>query len=270
MHLDGLHHVSAITSAGAECADFYGLLLGLDRVPSKSGDSSRLAFGDSGGACGGAIGFTEVAGAPSGKPGSGFVHRVLWRVQGPRALEFWKGRLELAGVAAEEVAGDAGLRFADPDGLEHELAVGGSADRPAASSTSIPRELRIRGLAGVRAHARSSVESSDLLAGRLEFRALAAGEWLVRGPRRQARYGCDAPPPGRAVQGAGTVTHVTWSCPPGELRAWRQRVIGMGATVSRIDGERPSFFFREPDGVLFSVAAEDAEATGPPLRRRRT
>jgi hypothetical protein len=70
------------------------------------------------------------------------------------------------------------------------------------------------------------------------------------------RYETAAPPPTRPVEAAGSVRHVAWACRPGEERAWRQRVIGMGATVSRLiecDGYR-CFFFREPDGVLFGVA----------------
>ena len=75
------------------------------------------------------------------------------------------------------------------------------------------------------------------------------------------RYETDAPPPSRPVEGAGTVRHLAWSCRPGQERAWRQRVIGMGATVSRViecDGYR-CFFFREPDGVLFAVATRRCE-----------
>jgi glyoxalase family protein len=136
-------------------------------------------------------------------------------------------------------------------------------DRPPVPG--LPPALR---LAGVRAFVAGSVQSSDLLAGRLGFSAAGAGEWRIGPPPGPARYACDPPPSTRPLQGAGTVHHVAWRCASGEERAWRQRVIGMGATVSRLceeDGIR-WFFFREPDGVLFSVAsAGRALSTSSPL-----
>jgi hypothetical protein len=116
--------------------------------------------------------------------------------------------------------------------------------------------LAICALSGVRAYAAASVQSGDLLAGRLGFESCGEGAWRVGAGPEAARYETDAPPPSRPVEGAGTVRHVAWSCRPGHERAWRQRVIGMGATVSRViecDGYS-CFFFREPDGVLFGVA----------------
>ncbi|HEU5105956.1 MAG TPA: hypothetical protein VFU11_08945, partial [Solirubrobacterales bacterium] len=114
----------------------------------------------------------------------------------------------------------------------------------------------IRALTGVRAYAAASVQSGDLLAGRLGFESCGEGAWRVGAGAEAVRYETDAPPPSRPVEGAGTVRHIAWGCRPGHERAWRQRVIGMGATVSRViecDGYS-CFFFREPDGVLFGVA----------------
>jgi glyoxalase family protein len=264
MNLEGIHHVAAITAQRGDCIDFYSLLLGLDRIDRRGHKRQALTFGNRSGNPGSVLSFSDVPGAPAGVSGSGLVHRLQWRVKAETALAFWQRRLELAGVRVEAIGaaagGPAGLRFSDPEGLGHELLIDDSDDAALIPArTLIPWEFRLRGLAGVRAHVRGSVESSDLLAGRLGFEALAGGEWRVRGQRRQARYGCDPPPPSRPLQGAGTVTHVAWSCRPGQERAWRQRVIGMGATVSPvIDADRfRCFFFREPDGVLFSIATQD-------------
>lgn len=271
MNLEGIHHVAAITARRGDCIDFYSLLLGLDRIDRRGRNRQALTFGNRSGAPGSVLSFSDVPGAPAGGPGVGLVHRLQWRVAAPTALVFWQRRLELAGVRVETI-GEAdedpvALRFEDPESLEHEFRVDDSDDAALIPArTLIPWEFRLRGLAGVRAHARASAESSDLLAGRLGFERLGSGEWLVRGQHRQAGYGCDPPPPSRPRQGAGTVTHVAWSCRPGEERAWRQRVIGMGATVSPvIDAERfRCFFFREPDGVLFSIATRDASRRGAP------
>lgn len=250
MNLFGLHHVTAIASDWRQSSDFYGLLLGLDRVTGSDG-TLNFAGGPKGGAP--VISFDVAPGAPRGSAGRGLVHRLQWSVSDPAALENWCRRLEVVGVAVTAWLNGAGdplaLRFSDPDGLEHELSFS-------------PRSDAGLRLTGVRAYAAASVQSGDLLAGRLGFAARGEGEWLVGSGDDAARYGCDPPPASRPVQGAGTVRQVVWSCAPGDERAWRQRVIGMGATVSRLiecDGYR-CFFFREPDGVLFGVATRYAPA----------
>jgi glyoxalase family protein len=249
MHLFGLHHVSAIASDWRDCSDFYGLLLGLHRVSNSDG---TLGFATAEDRIGPVLSFDVSPGAARGAAGRGLVHRLQWSVSEPTALELWRRRLEAVGIGVTAWLNGRGdplaLRFADPDGLEHEIALG-----PGRESLA---------LTGIRAYAAASVQSGDLLAGRLGFESCGEGSWRVGAGDEAVAYGCDPPPPSRPVQGAGTIRHVAWSCRPGEERAWRQRVIGMGATVSRVidcDGYR-CFFFREPDGVLFGVATSGAPA----------
>lgn len=249
MNLFGLHHVSAIASDWRDCSDFYGLLLGLNRVDNPDGTLGFATAEEPGGPV---LSFDVSPGASRGAPGRGLVHRVQWSVPEPNALEAWRRRLEAVGIGVTAWLNGRGdplaLRFSDPDGLEHEIALG-------------PGRQGLE-LTGLRAYAAASVQSGDLLAGRLGFEACGEGAWRVGAGAEAIAYACDAPPPSRPVQGAGTVRHVAWSCRPGEERAWRQRVIGMGATVSRLiecDGYR-CFFFREPDGVLFGVATRHAPA----------
>jgi glyoxalase family protein len=278
MNLSGLHHVSAIASSRRDCLDFYGRLLGL--IPVADPTAGTLAFRDEREGGGGVLSFAVSPGAPRGSAGRGFVHRLQWSVASSAALEFWRRRLESAGVSVTAWLDGAGeplaLRFSDPDGLDHELALPPAfvlsppisrkgrtpAGVPARGLSAIAPEVRIRALVGVRAYASASVQSGDLLAGRLGFESCGEGSWRVGAGEEAVAYACDPPPPSRPVQGAGTLRHVAWSCRPGEERAWRQRVIGMGATVSRLiecDGYR-CFFFREPDGVLFGVATRTAPA----------
>lgn len=253
MNLLGPHHVTSIASDWRACSDFYGLLLGLERVDSSDG-TLNFAAGSAGGVP--LLSFDISPGAARGTAGRGLVHRLQWSLADSATLDRWRQRLEAADITVTAwLDGDGdplALRFTDPDGLEHELSL-----TPGTHSLT---------LTGVRAYAAASVQSGDLLAGRLGFAAQGEGEWLVGSHPGAAGYGCDPPPPSRPVQGAGTVRHVAWSCRPGDERAWRQRVIGMGATVSRLidcDGYR-CFFFREPDGVLFGVATQQAAATTPP------
>jgi glyoxalase family protein len=272
MNLFGLHHVSAIAASRAECIDFYGRLLGLS--PAADPGSGTLAFTADPESGGGVLSFVVSPGVPRGTAGRGLVHRLQWSVSSPAALEFWRRRLDQAGVGVSAWLNGAGyplaLRFSDPDGLDHEMSLPPafvlSGDMPpqgrtpnlgaARTVSSVPPQMRIRALTGVHAYAAASVQSGDLLAGRLGFQACGEGSWRVGGGEGAVAYACDPPPPSRPVQGAGSVRHVAWSCRNGEERAWRQRVIGMGATVSRVIecGGYRCFFFREPDGVLFGVA----------------
>ncbi|HWT89845.1 MAG TPA: VOC family protein [Solirubrobacterales bacterium] len=262
MNLFGLHHVSAITSSPRECADFYGGLLGLS--PAADPGEGTLAFTADPRREGGVLSFVVSPGTPRGTAGRGLVHRLQWSVAGPAALEYWRRRLEGAGIGVTAWLNGAGdplaLRFSDPEGLDHELALPSAFVLGAPHGQ--PRTNAIQALTGIRAYAAASIQSGDLLAGRLGFESCGEGSWRIGTGEEIAAYLCDPPPPSRPVQGAGTVRHVAWTCGPGEERAWRQRVIGMGATVSRVIDcdDYYCFFFREPDGVLFGVATRHAPA----------
>lgn len=272
MNLLGLHHVSAIASSRRECLDFYGGLLGLSSA-AEAGDGT-LAFTADPEQRGGVLSFLLSPGAPTGTAGRGLVHCLQWSVNDPASLEHWRRRLERAGVAVTAWLNGRGnplaLRFSDPDGLDHELSL-----NPAFVLYSSHGEQRTNAdlvLTGVRVYAAASVQSGDLLAGRLGFESCGEGSWRIGAGAEAVRYGIDPPPPSRPVQGAGTVRHVAWSCCPGEERGWRQRVIGMGATVSRViecDGYR-CFFFREPDGVLFGVATSHGAGARPRFQLPRS
>ncbi|HSC21985.1 MAG TPA: hypothetical protein VLC07_09675, partial [Solirubrobacterales bacterium] len=151
MQLLGIDHVTAITASREECLDFYSGLLGVDSTVMR---------------------FIDAPGAPTGTPGPGMVHSVRWWVPGRRALEQWWARLDLCGIAAGmtyDAAGDpVAVRFADPEGLAHELIPRPAAERPrrleGRPAAGLPPALK---LAGVRAFVAGSVQSFDLLAGRL-------------------------------------------------------------------------------------------------------
>ena len=96
------------------------------------------------------------------------------------------------------------LRFADPEGLEHELAVIDTPDAPLiAEHPEIPSELALQGFDSVRAYSRDRERSRALLEETLEFGPAWRG---LGGPRRAARRPLRARPAARAagLQGAGT------------------------------------------------------------------
>src|SRR5205823_7202868 len=113
MKLEGIHHITAITADAQRNVDFYAGTLGL-RLVKKSVNQDHtsvyhLFYADETGDAGSDITFFEYPGAPIGRAGAGMIHRIIWRVTGPEALDFWHKRLSDAGY--ESSRADGSLRF---------------------------------------------------------------------------------------------------------------------------------------------------------------
>ena len=270
MELNGVHHITAITGDAQANVDFYVGVLGLRLVKKSVNQDSpsvyHLFFADEQGSAGSDLTFFESRGAPRGRPGAGMVHRIVWRVGSDDALDFWRERLEGAGrsVARTEAtsarapeAAAGGLRFADPEGLGHELVVDRSGDA-ALSGThdEIPAALVLLGFDGLRAFSAEAARSSAVLEETLGFEPAGDDRWEVRGETRGGFYACDEPPAERGLPGVGTVHHVAWSSPEADHDAWQQRIAdaGLGPTPVIDRHYFKSVYFREPSGVLFEIA----------------
>lgn len=260
MKLEGIHHISAITADARGNVEFYTGVLGLRMVKRTVNQDEpnvyHLFYGDEHGSPGMDLTFFEYPGAAPGVAGAGMVHRILWRVASPAALEFWHERLTARGMSAELV-GDS-LLFSDPEGLDHELLCEHSDDAPLrAISPEIPAEHALAGFAGVRAYSNYPVRSERLLAEGLGFERGEGEHWEVRGERRGGFYAYDpAPPEINRRQGAGTVHHVAFAAHKEDIEEWRTRVADAGArptpVIDRFYFE--SVYFLEPSGVLFEIA----------------
>ncbi|MGE5636217.1 MAG: VOC family protein, partial [Nocardioidaceae bacterium] len=209
MRLEGIHHITAITGDAPRNVDFYARVLGLRLVKKTVNQDDptvyHLFYADEGGSPGSDITFFEYPGLPTGRAGDGMVHRVLWRVGSEAALDFWAERLTGEGV--EALREDGGLRFADPDGLDHELLVADVEDEPLiADHPAVPAELALQGFHGVRAYLGQPDRSRTLLEQGLAFEPRADG-WEARGERRGGLYLAAAPPAPPARPGAGTGPH---------------------------------------------------------------
>ena len=125
MRLDGVHHITCITGDAPANVDFYTSVLGLRLVKKTVNQDDptvyHLFYADEKGSPGADLTFFEYPRALPGRAGGGMVHRIVWRVASSEALDFWASRL---GVERD---GDA-VRFADPEGLGHELVVDATAD----------------------------------------------------------------------------------------------------------------------------------------------
>ena len=258
MRLEGIHHISAITGDAPGNVDFYTRVMGLrlvaKTVNQDDPDVYHLFYADEKGSPGAELTFFEYPGTPRGRAGSGMVHRIVSRVASSEAIDFWEGRLAAEGVATERT-GDA-LRFADPEGLGHELVVSDADPALVAEHPEVPARFALGGFVGVRAYAGRADRSSALLRDVLGAREAADGSLELRGDRRGGTITLDPPPAERPLQGAGTVHHVAWGTTVAEHPAWHERLIEAGVRATPVIDRYyfHSIYFREPSGVLYEIA----------------
>jgi glyoxalase family protein len=259
VRLEGIHHITAITGDAQRSVDFYAGTLGLRLIKKTvnfdAPDVYHLYFGEESGAPGSILTFFEFPGATPGRAGAGMVHRILWRVGGPDALDFWAWRLGERGVETRRER--HGLVLRDPEGLEHELVVPTVADAPlTAEAGDIPPEHRLRGFEGARAFVADPSASGSLLREVLGFAGGAGDDWRVQGEERTNRWSYDPPPAAVPRQSGGSVHHIAWASRDSDHHAWRERLAAARAPVTGVIDRTyfRSVYFREPSGVLFEIA----------------
>lgn len=260
MKLDGIHHITAITADAPQNVRFYAGTLGLRLVKKCVNQDDptvyHLFYADEKGDPGSDITFFEYPGAPRGRAGAGMIHRIIWRVASDASLDFWEQRLRDHDVTTERT-GD-GLRFADPEGLSHELRIDRSGDEPLAADghPQVPPEHALLGFDGVRAYTADASASDPTLRSTLGFASETDDFYTARGERRGSFYAYDPAPGQRGLQGAGSVHHVAWAAPMEDEEAWRARVAEAGLRPTPVIDRYyfKSVYFREPSGVLFEIA----------------
>ncbi len=266
MQLDGLHHISAITGDARANLAFYTGVLGL-RLTAKTVNQDdptvyHLFYGDEHARPGADLTFFEYPRAVPGRPGAGMVHTIVSRVGSPEALGFWAERLTAHGVAVERTAGS--VRFADPEGLRHELVASTSADTPlTAVHPEVPEAFALQGFEGVRAYSAhpdgTGVVLERLMGATAKLDVGGEQAWELRGERRGGWIAFDPAPAEPGRQSAGTVHHVAWGTTDEDLPRWIEEVGGVGIPNSGwVDRHYfHSLYFREPGGVLYELATDE-------------
>jgi glyoxalase family protein len=259
--IEGIHHISLITGDAPRNVDFYARVMGLRLVKKTVNQDDpgvyHLFYSDEDGSPGADITFFEYPGAHPGRAGAGMIDRITHRVASEEALDFWADRLEAEGVAADREPGL--LRFSDPEGMGHELAVSAVSDAPLiAAHREVPAPLALQGFESVHALVPDPARSEAQVTGVLGFSPLADHDYEARGTQRGGRIVFQATDE-RGIPGAGTVHHVAWSVLASEIADWRQHVAASGArptpVIDRFWFE--SVYFREPGGILYELATLD-------------
>jgi glyoxalase family protein len=261
MKLEGIHHITAITGDAPRNVDFYVRVLGL-RLVKKSVNQDdptvyHLFYADEHGSAGSDLTFFEYPNARPGRVGAGMVHRIRHRVAGPEAIAFWADRLGGEGARVESVDGGRGLRFADPEGLEHELVVADVPDPPlAARSTEVPAEHALLGFDNVVAAVADARRSEAVLREVLGMAEAGEHTFEARGERRGGTIRFEGTG-GRGFGGAGTVHHIAWATVYEEHEAWRDAVAAAGLQITPVIDRYyfRSAYFREPGGILYELAS---------------
>ena len=262
MDFDGIHHITAITGDAPRNLDYYTRVLGL-RLTAKTVNQDdpsvyHLFYGDELARPGADLTFFEYPHAIPGRAGAGMVHRIVWRVASEEALDFWERRLTTEGGQVERT--DGSLRFADFEGLGHELVVDDSGDTPLiAEHPEVPAELALHGFEGVRAYAPAPEHTSALLTQLMGATQRPDGAYELRGSKRGGWIALDEPPAERGRQSAGTVHHIAWGTTDAEQGEWLRQLNEIGIPNSGLVDRHyfHSVYFREPGGVLFELATEE-------------
>src|SRR3954451_13362846 len=187
MKLEGIHHITAITGDAPRNVDFYVRVMGLRMVKKSVNQDDptvyHLFYADENASAGADLTFFEYPNARAGRAGAGMIHRIVHRVASDDALAFWADRLGSEGAATTRV--DSGLRFADPEGLEHELRVVEVPDAPLiARSTEVPAEHALQGFHEVHAAVLNPQRSRALLVDVLGFEERGESHFEARGEAR--------------------------------------------------------------------------------------
>ena len=269
--MNGIHHVTAISSDPAATLRFYGDTLGLRLVKQTVNfddpGTFHLYFGDRTGNPGSILTFFPIPGGMRGRIGTGQAAVTSFAIP-VESVGWWIERLGARGVAVEAPVGrfdERVVALRDSDGMLLEL-VGSPryAELEGWAQSGIPAAHAIRGIHGVTLWSDGAAMGTEgVLTGQLGFQF----EQEHGGMRR---FRATAPLGGvidlrradgfwRGVGGVGTVHHVAFRAAD-EARQLevRNAVEGAGLQVTPVVDRQyfKSVYFREPGGVLFEVATD--------------
>lgn len=277
LELLGIHHLTAVTAHAAENVKFYTDTLGMRLIKKTVNQDDTTAYhlfyGDGVASPGADLTFFDFKTLPE-KHGTNSISRTGLRVGKPDDLDWWKARLDGAGVktsAIAERAGHLSLDFEDFEGQRFRLVAdpAGGVAKPWAKSP-VPAERQIIGLGPITLNVPELGRTQLLLTEVMNMRIVRnypatqyAGATRVfeMGPGGAAAELHVEENPGaeRVHPGGGGVHHVAFRTPnKAEFDQWVARVQEYGVRSSG-EVERyyfTSLYFREPNGILFEIATD--------------
>jgi glyoxalase family protein len=277
MQLHGIHHLTAVSADARGNHDFYTRVLGMRLVKKtvNQDDTSayHLFYADGAGSPGTDVTFFDWP-AERERRGTHSIVRTALRVAGQEALDYWRVRLDEAGMKpgpVREVDGRKQFDFEDPEGQRLTLVDdGGAGPSHPWDRSPVPAAYQIRGLGPITISVPNLAPSdrflTEIMAMRLarSFMAPDAPGVTVHvyemgegglAAELHVRVEPDLPP---ARPGAGGVHHVAFRIPDEDYDKWVDRLRSLGV---RSSGPVDRFWFRslyarEPNGILYEIATD--------------
>lgn len=278
MFLNGIHHVTAVSSQIGQNFEFYTNLLGL-RLVKKSVNQDdisayHLFYADKIGTPGTDMTFFDWPYIGQDRRGTDSIVATAFRVNGREALEYWLERFAQYRVEHNEIELFDGLeilRFEDPEGQRLMLVDDGNSNVEGEiwDGSEVPLAYAIRGFYAVLLSVPKHSKIDPILTQVLQFRQARraqlpdSGEIVIYetgdgGPGREL-WVIEEPDKPTARLGAGGVHHVAFRVADDmQHRDWRERVMRSRLLASPIIDRFyfRSIYFRISNGILFEIATD--------------
>lgn len=278
MYLNGIHHVTAVSSQIGRNLDFYTNLLGM-RLVKKSVNQDdvsayHLFYADKAGTPGTDMTFFDWPDIGQDRRGTDSIATTAFRVNGRPALEYWLKRFTDHNVANNPIESFDGryvLRFEDPEGQRLMLVDDDGTDYEGEiwDGSEVPESYAIRGFYAVLLSVPSVDQIDPILTQVLQFRQTqraqfpGVGKVVIYetgegGPGREL-WVIEQPDQPGARLGAGGVHHVAFRVADDVQHGeWRDWVSHSGLRVTPIIDRFyfRSIYFRVSHGILFEIATD--------------
>jgi glyoxalase family protein len=280
MHLNGIHHITAVSAQIAQNVDFYTQVLGL-RLVKKSVNQDdvsayHLFYADKEGTPGTDMTFFDWPHIGPNRRGTDSIVGTAFRVSNDAALEFWSERLSelrARNVDFQDFMGQRLLTFEDPEGQRLYLVndEGKHFDGEIWRRPDIPDEYTLRGFYSVILSVPALESLAPILEDVLHFQEVERTRWtdgkticVLYTTEESRRPGTEVwvleqPEEARGRLGAGGVHHVAYRVADEETQSqWRSRIREAGLYVTDIIDRFwfRSIYFRVSNGILFEIATE--------------
>ena len=277
MKLNGLHHVTAVTSRAQANYKFYTQVLGMRLVKKTVNQDDvsayHLFYADKLGTPGTDLTFFDWAIGPN-RNGPGSIANTALRVPSREALVWWGDYLTQQGLEHSGLVNFHGhdmINVTDPEGqhlslVNDEGAPGGGIPW---EKIPIPAEYAITGLYASTLIVRQLELTEQVLTQVMGYER--AAEYETGPNERTVVYELDGGGAGKEIWlgeqpdrpygqlGAGGVHHIAFRVADAEAqRYWRERLVSYGLGVSDFIDRFyfRSIYFRIPGGILFEIATD--------------
>lgn len=282
MKLEGIHHVSAITSNADKNHDFFTRILGMRLVKKSVNQDStstyHLFYGDAVGTPGTDMTYFDIPMAGRTYPGVSSISSTSLRVKSEKALRYWEARFKEFQVPHAEIGetfGRSTLSFQDFEGSRLMLTVDDGTGIPYGipwSEPDIPEDFAIVGLGPVTLTVRKKEKTANVLTEVLGFEQIGSYPPKVEGMKDILVFSTGKGGPAGEIHleertdlpperpGRGSVHHVAFRVKTYEEHSdWNKHLVSKGfITSGEVDRYYfKAIYFRDPNGILFELSTDE-------------